>query len=276
MPRSQQKHSSHYQAKRHRGQNFLVDKNILAKIVETAGIKPSETILEVGPGMGALTEELVKRAKAVIAVEIDKDLFSHLSERFIDCKNLSLIKDDILNIDISSLLHDVSSFKFQVSRYSIVANLPYNITSRFFRKFLEAEPQPERMTVLVQKEVASRMTARPPDMNLLALSVQLFCDVKVAFGVSRSCFRPKPKVESAVVNLLIHPERAERVEWVLRLAKTAFSQKRKQCAQTIGKKLDIPLATIRDAFQKADIGSRARAEEISLKQWLALAEHVGF
>lgn len=254
--------------KHHRGQNFLVDKNILGKIIATADIAPSETILEVGPGMGALTELLVKKAKRVVAVEIDKDLVEVLREKFASVKNLEIVKDDILEVSVPDV----------VSSYSIVANIPYNITSRFFRKFLEGDTRPERMVILLQKEVAQRMTARVPDMNLLALSVQLFSTIRIAFPVSRGCFSPRPRVDSAVVVLTLKKEKdlpSKEIRGAFfTLAKAAFSQKRKQCAQTIAKKCGIPLKEVHAAFEKCGVGTKARAEEISLEQWLVLARLV--
>lgn len=274
--------------KRHRGQNFLIDKNILKKIADMAAITKDDIVLEVGPGTGALTTELVKRAKRVIAVEIDRDLFSFLEEKFADCENLTLVKDDILSVDVASLLQQDIGCRTQRIKngfqtipytlypipYSIVANLPYNITSRFFRKFLEEESaRPKAMIVLVQKEVAQRMIARPPDMNLLALSVQLYADIHIAFSVSRHCFRPKPKVESAVVqlNIIARSARNDSAKAILHLAKAAFSEKRKQCAKTIAKKCGIPLERMHAAFDSAGVPLTARAEEISIEQWTRLS-----
>lgn len=279
--------------KRHRGQNFLVDKNIVRKIVAAAGLTKESVVLEVGPGTGNLTEELIKRAGQVIAVEIDKDLFAHLQKRFADAPNLTLIKDDILDVDVVLLLQRVkqviggrlsvigfrelqplTSNLLPLTSYSVVANLPYNITSRFFRKFLEDESRPEKMIVMVQKEVADRMRAVPPDMNLLALSVRLFAKVKVLFPVSRTCFSPKPRVESAVVALQCHPESVEGsyARNIFRLARAGFSSKRKYCASNINREIGIPLAAIHAAFESMGLSPKVRAQEISLEQWKKLAK----
>lgn len=253
--------------KRHRGQNFLIDRNIVRKIVNAAQLTKDSIVLEVGPGTGNLTEELIKRAGQVIAVEIDKDLFAHLQKRFADAQNLTLIKDDILDVDPTSYL-------LQATSYVIVANLPYNITSRFFRKFLESELRPERMVVMVQKEVAERMRAVPPNMNLLALSIQLFADIKVLFPVSRTCFSPKPRVDSAVVALERHPEPVEgsHAKNIFRFARAGFSSKRKYCASNINREIGIPLAKIHAAFEELGLSPKVRAQEISLEQWKELTQ----
>lgn len=260
--------------KRHRGQNFLIDGNIVRKIIAAARLTKDSVVLEVGPGKGALTEELVKGVGRVIAVEIDKDLFASLEKKFVDTPNLTLIKDDILDVDVASLLQRVIGDRLSVIGYLIVANIPYNITSRFLRKFLEVGPRPKKLVVMVQKEVAERMTATAPDMSLLALSVQLFSTPRILFPVSPNCFFPKPRVQSVVMELRIKADRelpsvATR-ETLFRLAKAAFSEKRKQCAKLISKKCDLEPERVLAAFEKVDLDPRARAESISVQQWLEL------
>lgn len=258
----------HIQPKRHRGQNFLIDSNVLQKIFSAIEFEKTDTVLEVGAGFGVLTGELLPRVRRVIAVELDKELAQILRTTFSSAPNLEIIQDDILALPLSRFgAHDGS--------YGVVANLPYNITSRFLRKFLEGLPRPRVLYLLVQKEVAQRMCTKAGDMNLLALSVQYFSHPRILFPVSRNCFYPKPRIESAYIALnvktageLLFPGQTARM---FALARAAFSEKRKQCARTIARKLALSPTAVLQAFQQLGITPAARAQEISLDQWKALS-----
>ena len=190
------------------GQNFLKSKSIVDKIIQTADLKKSDTVLEVGPGRGILTEELIKHADKVLAVEKDKELVEVLKEKFSaeggsayggkDCDNLEIISGDILKIDHWKLFEN---YKLKIKNFKIVANIPYYITSYFLRKFLETEHQPTTMVLMVQKEVAERIMAKPPKMNLLAISVQVYGEPKIIAPVSKGHFSPSPKVDSAIIKI---------------------------------------------------------------------------
>ncbi len=252
--------------RRHRGQNFLADENILRKIADAADVQQSDTVLEVGPGLGALTERLVQRAGRVIAVEIDKDLATYLQKKFAEEKNLTIIKDDILAIEREST-------GLLAARYKLVANIPYNITSRLVRSFLEEAPRPARMVLLVQREVAERMCARTAPFSLLALSVQYFGTCRVLFRVSRECFYPKPKVESAVVEIVPHhpaPARADQ-ERFFRVLRAGFAAKRKKLFSNLSSGLSVDRNTLQNVFTECGIAETARAEELSLDDWKRLA-----
>lgn len=203
-------------AKKSLGQNWLVNEGVLDRIVQAAEIVPTDTILEIGPGQGALTERLVATGARVVAIEKDHRLIESLRERF---PTIELIEGDILESDLTRL---------NLVNYKVVANIPYYLTSHLIRVMLEVWPAPILAVLMVQAEVARRMLAQPGDMNLLALSVQLAAKPELIMKVSRGSFRPIPDVDSAVVKLTpIQCDRNENKR-VLELAKTFFSHKRKQ------------------------------------------------
>jgi 16S rRNA (adenine1518-N6/adenine1519-N6)-dimethyltransferase len=264
-------HASGIQPLHRRGQNFLVDNNIIKKIISAANIKKTDTIMEIGSGSGELTAQLAARAKKVYAVEIDPHLFEIVDARFRGNDTVILIQDDIRAVP-------QETFGKKNGSYRVIANIPYHITSHILRKFLEHDPRPHDMILLMQKEVAQRIVARPPRMSLLAVSVQYYADAKILFSVSRNSFFPKPNVDSAVVRLVVKKEFIQKSNgmhndavFFFSLVRAAFSAKRKQCAQTIAKKLHVPLQKILMAFQKADIPEKARAQEISVEQWARIA-----
>ena len=253
--------------KRHRGQNFLIDKNILRKIVDAAAIQPHETVVEIGAGTGILTRELAKRAKRVIAVELDKGLIPLLKNAVAEFPNVSIVQDDCL--DIPHVRYGTKD-----GSYGVVANIPYNITSRLIRKFLEERPLPSRMILLIQKEVAMRMRAVPPDMNLLALSVQYYADVTLLFGVSRNCFSPKPAVESALVRIVPKRERKSAIEdrRFFELISAAFKGKRKRLASTLADAATVPKSRIEELLIRKNLSLNVRPQELSLEQWMELID----
>lgn len=218
-------------------QHFLIDKKVLAKIIKAAKPQKEETILEIGSGRGILTKELTKRCKKVIAVEKDKRLAKILCDVLKDFKNVKIVNKDILD--------------YQPSRNcKVIGNIPYYITSPILRKFAEYE-----MVLMVQKEVAQRICAKPPKMNLLALMVQFYGRPKIIDYVSQEAFWPKPKVDSAIIKISPHKIIPKKIDFTL--IKKAFSQKRKQ----LGNLLDKQLLT------KAGIDPKRRAESLSLEEW---------
>ncbi|MCL2706918.1 MAG: 16S rRNA (adenine(1518)-N(6)/adenine(1519)-N(6))-dimethyltransferase RsmA [Dehalococcoidia bacterium] len=187
-------------AKKSLGQHFLVDSGALGKIVAVAELSAHDTVIEVGPGLGVLTAELVRQAGHVIAVELDDKLSLMLHSTFAKCANLRIVHDDILRCHPSSLLSQESK------RYKVVSNLPYYITSAVIRHFLESECQPEFMVVMVQKEVARVITAQPSEMSLLSVAVQLYGEPRIVCSVPASSFYPPPKVDSAVLKIRVHAQ----------------------------------------------------------------------
>jgi len=203
-------------AKKSLGQNFLINKGVLDKVVNSAELDKNDIVLEIGPGKGILTNKLAEKAGRVIAIEKDHRLIESLKEMFLTksvygepvesaiAENVEIVEGDILKFDISR-------FKFKDSGYKIVANIPYYITSNLLRTIFEKWPTPKLIVVMVQKEVAQRIMAKPPHMNLLALSIQFYAEPKIISYVSKGSFRPQPKVDSAIVKLVPKP-RVPRVE----------------------------------------------------------------
>ncbi|MDP2669117.1 MAG: 16S rRNA (adenine(1518)-N(6)/adenine(1519)-N(6))-dimethyltransferase RsmA [bacterium] len=271
-------------AKKKLGQHFLSNKNILNTMVDVAEISKSDTVLEAGPGTGTLTEILAERAKKVIAVEKDRDLIPFLKEKFRNKKNIEIVEGDILN------LTPPLSFVRRGSKYKIVANIPYYITSHFLRKFLEGKNKPELMVLMVQKEVAERIVARDGRESLLSLSVKAYGEPEIIKIVPRGAFSPPPKVDSAIIKITTSPRatrpllRKERedvdsspsplrrgkglgvrglkdseIEQILSVARIAFQKKRKMLRQSIGKKINLPKQY-----------ETRRPEELSLEDWLKI------
>ena len=261
-----------YRPKHHRGQNFLTDRNVLNSIVQRARIGLADTVVEVGAGTGNLTELLARKAGRVIAIEIDKDLIPVLERRCSSYPTVEIVKDD-------ARAFDPASHGLQQGEYLVVANIPYNITSMIIRKFLEETPRPSRMVLLIQKEVAERICARPPHMSILALSVQYFATPKILFHVSRNSFTPRPSGDSAVIEIVCHPRGGgdpDRVsdDSFFRLVTAGFAQKRKLLASNLAHPLSIPREKILESFAVARVAPSARAQELSLDQWLLLASEI--
>lgn len=235
-------------AKKSLGQNFLVNQGIADLIIEAGEISKEDTVIEVGPGKGILTSRLAKKALRVIAIEKDRRLIQELQQEF---PSTEVIEADILEfIPPGDLGH-----------YKIIANLPYYITSHFLKIILTEWPPFKKAVLMVQKEVAERMMAQPPHMNLLALSVQAYAEVKIIKKVAAGSFSPAPKVDSAIITLTPKPGiKREETEAALSVAHTAFQKKRKK------------LSTI---FTTLDILREERPENLSLKQWLELAQKLG-
>src|SRR3989338_5213899 len=247
------------------GQNFLINQGILDKIIQAVEVEPEDIIIEVGPGTGNLTEKLAKKADQVIAIEKDRRLIELLKEKFKD-SNIEIVEGDALEVDIGNLL--LSSISLAYGRkvnYKVVGNIPYYITSNLLRTIFEKWPKPKLIVLTVQKEVAKRIVAKPPDMNLLALSVQLYSEPKIISYISKGSFRPIPKVDSAIIKLSPHPSiDTESVKKVLLLAKKAFAGKRKQLKNTV--ELDLLI--------KSRIKPESRPQELSLTDWLKIVSEV--
>jgi 16S rRNA (adenine1518-N6/adenine1519-N6)-dimethyltransferase len=260
------------------GQNFLKNPQIAAKIAEAANLTPQDIVLEVGPGRGILTTELLARARRVIAVEKDGQLVAFLKGKFaaeIATGKLILVGDDILKIDFQKLMKLKAN---EAKNYKVVANIPYYITAHLLRHFLEAAHQPESMTLMIQKEVATRLAAKPPRMNLLALSVQVYGTPKTAFIVKRGSFIPPPKVDSAVITIghishdFFKGHKIKETDFFA-LLHAGFAQKRKMLAGNIAKLAgDKKLATA--LLVRCGIKTTARAETLLLEQWATLTKAI--
>ena len=269
-----------FRAKKSLGQNFLTNPGVLDKIVKAAELDKTNTVLEIGPGTGVLTEKLAEKAGKVIAVEKDRRLIEELKEKFRNT-NIDIVESDILKLDIEELFRNLK-LEIRNSNYKVIGNIPYYITSNFLRTVFEEWPKPETIVLTVQKEVAQRIMAKPPHMNLLALSVQFFAEPKIISYVSRGSFRPMPKVDSAIIKLTpirSDLESAKRSDLELadrffKLIKTAFAEKRKQLVGNLSRNFGIMKEDLLEIFNKLNIKPDARAENLSLNQWLKLAEYL--
>jgi len=262
------------------GQNFLIDEHILKKIVGSANLKKSDIVLEIGPGIGTLTQELAKRVKPapyrtrsgtgkVIAVEKDKRMCEILSEmlKSWDIRNVRIIQGEILEFN-------PKSYKLKAKSYKIVANLPFYIVAPVIRKFLESKNPPKEMILMVQKEVAQRICAKPPDMSILAVSVQFYAKPEILFYVSKSSFWPPPKVNGAILKII--PNRARRNvlrKLFFKVVRAGFSQPRKQLANNLSKELKLDKSEVKNWLLENKIEPSRRAETLSIKDWIKLTKN---
>ncbi len=262
------------------GQNFLADERALIKIANAAEIYEEDVVLEVGPGLGSLTRYLGSAARQVIAVEIDKKLLPVLHETLAPFDNVEIIVGDILEQNPVELLQirprtedGTPSPIPGTSSYKVVANIPYYITSALIRHLLEAEIQPSRMVLTVQREVAHRICEQPPKMSLLALSVQVYGEPKIAAKIPAGAFYPAPKVDSSVVKIDLYPFPIippPLLPDFFRLAKAGFSQKRKTLRNAISAGMAWPKEQAETVLREAGIDPQRRAQTLSLKEWEAL------
>jgi len=247
------------------GQNLLIDKNILEKIIKVAAIKKTDTVLEIGPGTGKLTEYLLKKAGKVVAVEIDRELHDQLEAHFAAYNNFQLIKGDILKLDEEEII------KLCGKKYSVIANIPYNITSMLLRKFLEMKSSPQVLLLMVQKEVAERIAAKKGQESLLSISVKYYADVELKFNVSKNCFWPKPKVDSAIIEITKRKGDYGESENFFNIVRAGFKAKRKVLISNLAKAVKVPKVELLDIFKKMGLQYSVRAQELSVEQWLILS-----
>lgn len=254
---------------RSKGQNFLINQAVYDAIVTSAEIQATDTVLEIGPGLGYLTTGLAQVAGQVIAVELDDNLSGFLVNKF---RTAKLTNIQVINADILHWPH-LTGLSELPQEYKIVSNLPYNITSFFLRQFLSVHDyKPRTMTLMLQDEVAKRLCPRAGEMSLLGLSAEFYSEVKYLFKVPAQDFWPAPKVNSAVVHLQLHdaPLAPESAKLFFRLARIGFSAKRKMLKKNIINGVQVELEQVIDAFDTCQIDHSVRAEDLSLKQWLAL------
>jgi 16S rRNA (adenine1518-N6/adenine1519-N6)-dimethyltransferase len=283
---------------RSKGQNFLVNEKVYEQIVAAANLTKDDVVLEIGPGLGILTAKLSEKAGKVIAVELDDKLAKYLQDglKNSEVKNIAVINENILDSNLKE-----EKFKDLFPKYKIVANLPYNITSVFIRRFLTAEHKPEEMILMLQKEVAERICAKPGDMSLLALSVQFFAEPEIIAKVPKEDFYPSPKVDSAVIKIKCHsraggnpvgsadgeltgsrprPLLAESLTGMtdekefFRIAKFGFSAKRKMLKNNLAGGLHITPAEAEKILVKVGFNPKARAEDLSVADWLKLSQFI--
>lgn len=251
------------------GQNFLQDAEALDKIVSAAEIQRTDTVLEIGPGLGSLTRYLAVSAKEVVAVELDENLLPPLKAVLAPYQNVRLIHGDILKLSPNDLITERD--------YIVVANIPYYITSAVIRHLLENEPKPRRVVLTVQKEVAQRICAQPGDLSLLALSVQIYGKPRLVAHIPAEAFFPAPKVDSAVLCVDIYAApliKEELLESFFKLIKAGFSQKRKTLRNSLSSGLHISPTNAANLLTRADIDPQRRAETLSIEEWERLSSSI--
>lgn len=254
------------------GQNFLIDPRVCPRMAAESGAAECAGAIEVGPGLGVLTYELARVAKKVVAIELDQRLFPVLGETLADCPNVELVQGDVLKLDLHALIQE----KFGGQEVCVCANLPYYITSPVIMGLLEGGLPLKSITVMVQKEAAERICAQPGQRacGAVSVSVHYHSQPQVLFGVSRGSFLPPPNVDSAVIRLDLRREPPVQVAdegWFFRVSRAAFAQRRKTAANSISASLSLPKAQVEAALGAAGIPANARAEQLSLEQFAALA-----
>lgn len=270
---------SNIKAKKSLGQNFLQDESILNQIIESANISKEDVVVEIGPGKGVLTDKLAKACKKVIAIELDDRLIPILEERFKEKNNIAIIHDDILKLNLPLL---IEQHVVLAGAYKVVANIPYYITAPIIRLFLETNYPPSEMILMVQKEVAERIVARPGEMSILAVAVQYYADAQYLLTVPREAFDPMPKVNSAVVkitrNLPIQKENlgpkmqdTEETRRLFRIVRAGFSAKRKTLANTISSSLHLDKKVVEDTLESLGFSKNTRAQELGVSDWKKLS-----
>ncbi|MDD7593497.1 MAG: 16S rRNA (adenine(1518)-N(6)/adenine(1519)-N(6))-dimethyltransferase RsmA [Peptoniphilaceae bacterium] len=260
------------------GQNFLIDGHAVSRIAEVAALHPDDVVLEVGPGIGTLTEELLFRAGYVIAIELDHTFAQVLTELFEDRPHFTLVEGDALKVDLAALLEEIAPGR----PVKVVANVPYYITTPLLRRFLSDDLPVSSITILVQREVAERMAATVGDAAYGALSmfVALHGTAELSFVIPAASFMPSPKVDSAVVHIEREPARfgldAESRERVNAVIRRAFQQRRKLVAKAIAQATGTPVATVREALLAQGLSDTARAENLSVLELIEVLKKLGY
>jgi len=253
--------------KKYLGQNFLSENGIIKKLVNAAEIRPQDTILEIGPGTGNLTAELSVTGNKVICIEKDPEMVEATKERFVDNHNIVVINSDALAFDEITIKPP----------YKIAANLPFYLTAPLIRKFLESTNPPESLTVIVQKEVAQRISAAIPKMTLLAVSVQFYATTRIISYISKGCFWPVPKVDCAILRIVPYIKEGERadkkfIDRFFRIVKSGFVQPRKQLANNLTKELKLDKEKTIAWLIKNNIKPNQRPETLSISDWQRLTQ----
>lgn len=250
-------------AKKSLGQNFLVDRRVLGKIVEAAELSTDDTVLEIGPGRGFLTKALAERACRAVAIELDGNLIGTLREKFAEYSNIEFVEGDAREIDIDSLVGAKSEYK-------VVANLPYYAANLIIRRFLESLHKPTTLVVMVQREVAHEMTARPGKMGILSVATQVYGKPRIVTSVPPKAFRPSPNVMSAVIRIDVYDNPAVPFDsaWkFFELVKAGFAAPRKQIHNNLKRGLDLSPDEVMTLLQNAGIDPARRAQTLSIEEW---------
>lgn len=260
------------------GQNFLIDTHVLEKIISAAGITKDDCVLEIGPGIGTMTQYLAENAGHVVAVEIDRNLIPILKETLADYDNVTVINEDILRVDIKALAEEYNGGK----PIKVVANLPYYITTPIIMGLFESGVPIDNITVMVQKEVADRMKEGPgsKDYGALSLAIQYYAEPEIVANVPPNCFIPRPNVGSAVIRLTRHKEMPVEVKdpvLMFKIIRASFNQRRKTLQNGLGNAPELPYTKEQIAAAIAEMGltPTIRGEALSLAQFAQLSDILG-
>ncbi len=260
------------------GQNFLIDTHILERIIQEAEINENDMVLEIGPGIGTMTQYLCENAREVIAVEIDKALIPILSDTLSEYNNVTIINEDILKVDINELVKERNGGK----PIKVVANLPYYITTPIIMGLFEKKVNVESITVMVQKEVAQRMQAGPgtKDYGALSLAVQYYAEPEIVSNVPPNCFMPRPNVSSAVIRLKLHDKPVISVkseEMLFKIIRASFAQRRKTLMNSINNsgELNFTKEQVASALNQMGLPQTIRGEALTLEQFAKLSDILG-
>lgn len=260
------------------GQNFLIDTHVLEKIIASAGVTEDDCVLEIGPGIGTMTQYLAEHARQVVAVEIDRNLIPILKETLADYENVEIINEDILKVDIKQLTKQYNGGR----PIKVVANLPYYITTPIIMGLFESDVPIDNITVMVQKEVADRMQEGPgsKDYGALSLAVQYYAQPEIVANVPPNCFIPRPTVGSAVIRLTRHkemPVKADNPKLMFRLIRASFNQRRKTLQNGLNNSPELPYTKeqVVQALEKMGLSPSVRGEALSLAQFAKLSDLLG-
>lgn len=257
------------------GQNFLIDTHVLDKIVAAAGITKEDMVLEIGPGIGTLTQYLCEAAREVVAVEIDRNLIPVLSDTLSAYDNVTVLNEDVLKVDLDALVRE----KNAGNPIKVVANLPYYITTPIIMKLLEENIPVESITVMIQKEVAERMQAEPggKEYGALSLAVQFYADTYIAANVPPNCFMPRPNVGSAVIRLTKHekcPVKVQDTSFMFKVIRASFAQRRKTLVNGLcnSSEISVDKEAVLKALEEIGLKADVRGEKLSLAEFAKLSD----
>ena len=253
-----------------KGQNFLLDEGVLEHIVSFSEIKNGDRVVEIGPGFGALTEVILQKTDKVTLIELDDALYGYQKKTY--ASRAKIIHKDVLRVTNQEI------FDTAGGEYHVVSNIPYNITSPIIQKFTEIQPKPVTMTLMIQKEVAQRICSKPGDMSILSVAVQLYADVQYGFEVKRALFWPAPQVDSAVIKITPHKRYTDQLKVsekdFFRIVKFGFAAKRKKLVNTLAAGLHKEASDIKPYLEKIGLHENVRAQELSVEQWIVLAQEL--
>lgn len=259
------------------GQNFLIDPFVLDKIIASADITKEDTVIEIGPGIGSVTQALIENAGRVISIEIDDQLIPILTDEFGECENFRLIHKDVLKVDLHALIAEESPNK----KVKVVANLPYYITTPIIMMLLENELPIESITVMVQKEVADRFASKPgtKEYGAITTSISYYASSHLVANVPRNCFMPRPNVDSAVIQLRLYdepPVKVKNKEQLFRIVKAAFLLRRKTLLNTLMAHggLNLEKEQLKELLDESGIGATTRGERLSIEDFAMLSDYI--